>query len=275
MKQTFFHKFAAVVLQRSSPLIIYGYITLTMVAIYGNYTVIVNGLSQLIGSVFNSMGAGIGNLIAEGNQEKILRIFRELFSIRFAIAFFFAFGVFILSQPFISNWVGHEYLLPTGTVGLISILFFINISRNTVDLFLGTQGMCKDIWAAILETCLNLGGSIVLGYFFGLNGIISGVIFSLAIIVLIWKPIFLFREGFKVSVFKYVKLYISHVVIALFVSSVVVWMCGLIEISPYDGWKSLILYAICVMGLFFAIYSVILYITMPGIRDFVKRIKSI
>ena len=46
---------------------------------------------------------------------------------------------------------------------------------------------------------LNLGLSIVLGHFFGLNGILAGVMISLLVIVCGWKP-YLYHNGFKESV---------------------------------------------------------------------------
>ena len=36
-------------------------------------------------AIFNSMNAGIGNLVAEGNHERIFSVFEELFSVRFFV----------------------------------------------------------------------------------------------------------------------------------------------------------------------------------------------
>ena len=76
-KQLFFHKFAAYVLGQTSPLIIYAFLSLTVVAIYGNYMLLVVSVSMIVTSIFNGMNASIGNLIAEGNKDKILSFFRE------------------------------------------------------------------------------------------------------------------------------------------------------------------------------------------------------
>lgn len=58
---------------QTSPLIIYAYISLDMVALYGNYQVIILGVNRLCEALFNSIGAGIGDLVAEGNKEKSFR----------------------------------------------------------------------------------------------------------------------------------------------------------------------------------------------------------
>lgn len=59
-------------LGQTSPLIIYAFLSLTVVAIYGNYMLLVVSTSMIVTSMVNGMNAGIGNLVAEGNKEKIL-----------------------------------------------------------------------------------------------------------------------------------------------------------------------------------------------------------
>lgn len=66
---------------------------------------------------------------------------------------------------------------------------FINLAR-TNETFLFAYGLFQDVWAPMMEAALNLGLSVVLGYFWGLSGILSGVIISLLLIVCGWKPIF-------------------------------------------------------------------------------------
>ena len=82
-KQLFFHKIGGFALNRVSPIIVYGIATLEAVAIYGNYMLIMTGVTSLITAIFNSMNAGVGHLVAAGDKERIMRVFKELFSVRF------------------------------------------------------------------------------------------------------------------------------------------------------------------------------------------------
>lgn len=81
-KQLFFHKIGSFVLTQTSPLIIYAYASLTVVAVYGNYMLIVTGVTLLVNALLNSINAGVGNLVTEGNKQNIKSVFWELTSLR-------------------------------------------------------------------------------------------------------------------------------------------------------------------------------------------------
>lgn len=211
VKQLFFHKSAGFALTHISSILIYALSSLTMVAIYGNYLIIYSGIIGLMAAVFNGINGGIGNLIVENNSSKIIKFFNELFSLRFYIAMTISYIFFIASGYFVKLWIGEEYILPQNTTILISITIFIALTRQTVENFIYVKGMFQDIWAPIAETVINIGMSILLGKYFGLNGILTGTIISLIIIVLVWKPFFLFKYGLCVKVNTYWKIFFKHI----------------------------------------------------------------
>lgn len=202
-KQIFFHQMAAYVLTQTSPLIIYAYASLTLVAVYGNYLLIINGITQLMGALLNGVGAGVGNLVAEGDKQRVKSVFWELTALRMWLASVVCFGIYSLGHSFITLWVGAEYVLPQSAYILLIGITFIQLSR-TNEIFINAYGIYQDIWAPVIEAVLNLGLSVILGYYYGLTGILSGVLISLLVMVVGWKPYFLYRYGFQESVWEYV-----------------------------------------------------------------------
>ena len=95
------------------------------------------------------------------------------------------------------------------------------MSRTTVESYLNAFGLYQDIWAPICEAVLNIGLSVLLGYYWGLNGILTGVLISLTLFAFIWKPIFLFRCGLQTSIKSYVVLYAKHIVLGVW--AVLLW----------------------------------------------------
>lgn len=272
IKQVFLHRIAAFALTQTSPLIIYAYISLSVVTLYGNYMIIVNGLQNVCNAVFNSIGAGVGNLVAEGDRPKILKVFSELYSVRFLIGSLLAFSFIISVQPLLSLWLGAEYKLPFSTIIIMALTMFVMITRNTVDIFINAYGVFQDIWAPMVEAFLNVSLSVLLGYLFGLNGILTGVLISLFIIVLLWKPFFLFHYGIGMSVKPYLVIWFKHIFVNGGCFAVAYWLSQKFAyLLPTDTWLGLIFYAVAFTSVLLIISLVLMLSTNCGILQFVKR----
>lgn len=82
-KQLFVHQIASFIQFQTTPFLTYAFVSLQMVAYYGNYTIIIEKVNALLINFWGSVSASIGNLISEGNKEKNINIFWELISLRF------------------------------------------------------------------------------------------------------------------------------------------------------------------------------------------------
>lgn len=274
IKQFFFHKIAGFALTQSSPLVIYAYTTLTTVAIYGNYMIVVNGALSLLNAIFNGMAASVGNLVAEGKKERLLKVFNELLTSRFFIVGSCAFIIFELADGLITHWLGAELLLSHTTLFLIVTLFFLNTVRSVVDSFINAYGLFRDIWAPIVEATLNLSLSVLLGFFYGINGVLSGVLISLLVIVYTWKPYFLFHYALHTSVMSYVKIFVK----LLFIMSIAMALSHLvIDALPLNSVGSLLHFGILVIAaplIFIVVYFSMLWFFEKSMRTFIYRFIS-
>lgn len=266
-KQLFFHKIAGFALSQTSPFIIYLYASLSLVAIYGNYILITGGIAVFLGAVFSSINAGVGNLVAEGNQRRIFEVFEELFTIRFYFLCIACFGIYKLASSFIILWIGANYLLDKMSLLILVIIMYINISRSTVDSYIAAYGLFKDIWAPIVETILNIGLSLLLGYFWGLHGILGGVLISLFIIVFCWKPYLLFRYGLRKQFKIYIWMYVKHCVVTLFALCVSQYFISVIKMDPSCSIISFIMCSIT----YVSIFGILLFIGLYAFSQSMKR----
>lgn len=273
IRQLFFHKIGSFALTQTSPLIIYAYTSLTLVAIYGNYMIIVTGIQLLLATMFCSISAGIGNLVVEENITKNLSVLKELFSIRFIIIYTICFSTFILSEQFMTLWIGSQYILPKSTIIIILSILFINLSRITVDNFIQAYGLFSDIWSPIVESALNIGLSILLGHYWGINGILSGVLISLIFVIVIWKPYFLFSKRMNGHYYFYVKLYLIHLLIGLIVSLILYIIINKYSILLDTSWSGFIGNVIIVSLFFATSLTIVLLLFRCGIGLFFTRIK--
>lgn len=271
-KQLFVHKIAGFSQWQTTPFLIYAFVSLQIVAYYGNYTIITEKINNLISNFLNSTGAGVGSLIAEGNRNKIYKVFWELLAIRLFIVGIVIFAIYILMEPFIGLWLGSEYILPKSTLIILLINFFLNHARGSIDQFLCGYGLFYDVWAPLLETFIYISTAVIGGYYWGLNGILLGSTVSQIIIAIGWKPYFLFTRGFKVSI-AYYWLNWSKYIILISISFVIGhYLDSYLPINPSKNYLSWILYAVIIVFIFIVIESILLILFTRGMRDFIKRV---
>lgn len=271
-KQAFFHKIGGFALSNISPLLIYLYVSLNLVAVYDNYILIFTGIILMFTNIFNGLSAGVGNLVAEKNIENIKKIYWELFALKTLISGIIIISTYFLCNHFVEIWIGKEFMLSNTSLILLVSIFFIRLFRDSTDIFISAFGLFKDILSPITEAVLNLGLSLLFGYYWGLDGILLGVFLSLFFVIFLWKPIFLFREKMHESVWVYLKKMIFHLLLLLPVFLITYLLIGFI---PIDASKSLInwiIYAICVCGISSILGFIIYYLSIKSMRNCIFRI---
>lgn len=276
-KNIFFHKISAVVLANASSPILYAFTSLTTVAFYANYQLVLKKIATLMKNLFSSTGAAIGDLVAEGNKESEKRVFWELFDSRLLTAAVILVCSYHLTQPFISAWLSPDYVLGGNFLLIYLIMQGILMTRETVDSYLNAHGMFQDIWAPMVEATINIGLSILFGHLWGLEGIILGVTVSLVLIVCVWKPYFLFKVGFKESPLPYFTRFAGRLAVIAAVAIITSWIYPHL---PMSGEASGSLLKWTVVAVETTVLTSLLLIPSfltfsQGTRNFVKRMRAI
>jgi len=273
-KQLFIHKISLFVLNQTSPLIIYSFVSLSMVTYYGNYMMLIGYVLILLKAIFDGMGASIGNLVSDNNHSHTLEVFWELFSSRVWISGIACFALYVSIGSFISIWIGEKYVLSNQTLILLIFNMYISATRSIVESFKEAYQLFADIWAPIAEATINLSCSILFGYLWGLNGVILGSNLSLVFIVLLWKPYYTFRKGLKASYIKYYLQYTLHALVQILCAYGIITMInsfGFIQ----EKYLHFILSSLLAISMFATITFGIFYIFTKGMKMFALRIRHI
>lgn len=270
-KQIFIHKIKDFLLNRSDEIMIFAFVSLKMVAYYGNYTLIITKINQIISTALDNVSAGVGQLIAEGEQPKIMKVFWELTAIRYFIAGVVVFGLYHLLGPFITLWLGSEYLLGRSVLILLMITVFVMQTRGVVDIFNHAHGLYADVWTAWMEGIVNLTVTITAAHYLGITGVLIGKIVSILPIIVFWKPYYLFSAGFKLPV----KVYWKHTIRYYFLFAVCFFLFTLLSrwvpFVPERNFGNLIGYACLTVIPFTFCYFFSLLFGVIGMRDFLGR----
>jgi O-antigen/teichoic acid export membrane protein len=270
-RQIFVQKIKNFILYRSDELLVGMFVSVVQVAFYGNYTIITNKLNFLVNILSDGMNAGVGNLVAEGNDQNTMKVFWELTAIRFLIVGMVVFGLLLFIQPFVTCWFGPQYRLSDTIVYLLVFNIFIFLSRGVVENYISAYGLFSDVWAAWAELALNIAVTLCLAPFYGIVGILLGKIVSIFFIAVFWKPYFLFTRGLKKNVGIYWRgMMPYYLLFAVFL--VITLLLRYYVIEPQTTTLlSLVGYGLAVYPALLLTYFYILFVSTRGMKYFVAR----
>ena len=272
-KQVFIHKIKDFMLIKSDELFIFFFVSLKMVAYYGNYMIIISKLISLFSSITGSVGASVGNLVAEGNKQNMLKVFWEFTTIQHTIAATLAFSLYAFLEPFIVHWLGAEYVMDHSILLMLVIFIYITNSRQSVDSFNYAHGLYADVWSAWAELIINVGVTIVCGIKWGIVGILMGKIASLVPIIMLWKPYYLFTAGFKEPVGIYWRGVLRNYAISAFAIAAALYTIRFIPLNPYNSIGEWAGYCAVSMTIFLSYDLSATLLFAKGAKDSVNRIK--
>ena len=270
-RQIFVQKIKDFILYKSDEILVGTFVSVIKVAFYGNYTMIINKLLYLVNILSDGLSAGIGNLIAEGDENNIMKIYWEMTAVRFFILGVIIFPLIMFLQPFIGQWLGPQYQLDELIVYLLIFNLFIRLQPAAVYIFIGASGLFSDVWAAWAELIINLSVTLLLAPTFGIVGILFGKIVSFFFISFFWKPYYLFSQGFHKSVWVYWRGMISYYFLFVVFTVGALWLKIFVIDNFSDSLLSLILYGTAIYLPLVGAYFILLFQFTNGMKFFVAR----
>ena len=224
IKNLFWHKVAGLVVFNTDLILISKLVSIEIVGIYASYTMIFQVLKTIMNIFYSILNPKIGKYIAQHNKKEIYLSFKKLNILFVFIGMLLILPTILLINNFVELWIGKEYTLEKCTLILLSINYYIELIRWVLEVYKNGSGFFDDIQSPILESIINLIFSVILGIKYGLNGIIMGTLISNITIILIYKPILVFKRCFNKNIKEYIKVYGNYLillVISLFCLNVV------------------------------------------------------
>ena len=197
------HKVGDVARLQTDSIIISSLIQVSLVGVVDNYTMVINSVSGFVNIIFNSVISGFGNLIATESKEKQYEIFKVYRFVANWIYGLSALGFFVLLSPLVYLWLGEEWMLASGVIGLLLTDYYFKGDRIVLSNFKTAAGVFEqDKYLALLQGAVNLVISIALVQSMGLAGIYIGTIVS-GLIANVTKPFIIYKVCFGKPVKEY------------------------------------------------------------------------
>lgn len=169
--------------QNSMPIIIATVMTdLKTVSVYSVYTLVIHGIGAILAVVVSGLYASFGQVIALNRLDILQKSFREFQFIFYLILSWAYSCAMLLIMPFISIYTRGvadiDYFLP-----LLGILFVVNGLlhglKSPQGMLVISAGLFKETrFAVSMQASIALVASVILGYYWGIYGIVIGVMLS-------------------------------------------------------------------------------------------------
>lgn len=270
-RQIFVRKIKDLILYKSDEILVGAFVSVIKVAFYGNYTLIINKFLYLVNILSDGLSAGVGNLIAEGDENKIMKIYWEMTAARFFILGVIIFSLIMFLQHFIGCWLGQRYQMEELIVYLLIFNLFIRLQPAAVYIFIGASGLYSDVWTNWVELIVNIVVTLLLAPIYGIVGILLGKIISFFFISFFWKPYFLFSQGFHKSVWIYWRGMVSFYILFLLFASLSVYIKYIIIDQYVNSIISLVIWGIITYIPLLVLFFISLFQFTDGMKYFVAR----
>lgn len=237
VKGLFFHQIGGALVLSTDNIILSMTKNLGIIAVgkYSNYVLLTSTLSSFLGLFFNSITASVGNLIIEKDSEAVYLVYKKVLFLNAALCNFVSVSLLICIEPFISLWIGREFLLPSSLSVYIIINFYIQNMKRTCGLFRNAAGIFyENRFVPIVEVIINLVVSLLLVNIIGISGVVLGTIISSMVHWFYDFPKFLYFGVLKKSVQQYISDFLPYLgtfLVSVFVSEILCYYVRLFDLQ--------------------------------------------
>lgn len=192
------HKTGEILVNGTDNLLISKFVGIAAVGFYSNYMMIFNALTGILGHVFSSITAGVGNFAVTEQEQRKRKLFHQVYFMSFWIYGFCSVCIFCLCNDFIIVWVGESFTLDKFLVFVMVMNYYLTGMRKPVLTFRDAFGLFwYDRYKALIEAGVNLIVSVWLAKYFGMFGVLLGTTISTVSVCLWVEPWILFKYGMK------------------------------------------------------------------------------
>ena len=232
VKALFIYKAASVLLGGIDNLIISSQIGVICVAMYSNYTLVVNSLFNVLNMVTTSITASIGNFVATETDDSQKDLFHKVVFVVFLLFGFASVCLCALLNPFVELYCGKELLLSNNAVVIIVVNFFIVGMMSPIWTFRSTMGLfIYGRWRPVVSAGLNLGLSLLFAQWWGLEGVLIATAISRITTNLWFDPYIVYKKGWGKSPKEYYLLFFKYALIVALAATGISLLSNLIGFS--------------------------------------------
>ena len=211
VRSLFLYKISGTIISSTDNILISKFQGLASVGLYSNYVYIVDVIRTFLSYIFYSMTASIGNYNATESKEANEKMYYNIFFASFWLYGFTGICLGVLLNPFISLWIGEDYLLPNWTVFIIVVNYYTAGVQYASTTYREVTGLFKvGKYRPLIAAAINVAVSILLAYPLGISGILLGTIISRLCVYFWYDPYIIHKTMFVRNLKYYFAIYLLY-----------------------------------------------------------------
>ena len=268
------YKVSGVVINSTDNILLSSFISIIVTGLYSNYLIIVSAIKTMLEKCFSAFTASLGHLnVEEGeNTERKYFIFKTINFMNFWFYGFCGVCLFVLFKPFVTFWIGAEYVMNTWTEVAIVANFVVFGLQETMGTHRAAYGLFqKGKYRPLFTVVLNIGLSILfiklLPDEYGVAAVLLGTVLSNLLVAWWFDALIEHKHAFGVSPRGYYIVYWFRMAYVAVFCVGLKWLCSLFTISPFMDF--------CVYGVICAVvYNAIFLILFWRTKelDYLKQV---
>lgn len=205
--------------------------SLTIVAIYGNYYYFLTILISMCSVFTSAVSASIGNCIATKNKKENYDDMNHFIFGYSWLSGWTSICLLCLSNPLMDLWVGRNLTFPFHIVLMMTIYYYILSMGDIRALYHSAAGLWwqgKKIW--LFEALLNLLLCVILGKYWGVEGIVLSMIITVLFVNFGMGSNILFKFFFtEFKIKQYFYIHLKYILISLVIGAITFVICDQVQ----------------------------------------------
>ncbi len=202
---------------------------------YGNYDMVIMGISTITSEIFNGIIASFGNLLSASTRKKVYENFSILYFVNYLMYSYIISSFICLITPFVSCWTGKDSTLGIITATFMAAYLYVYGMRQSIVMVKTSAGIYnQDKYMVLFGFFITFVSSFVLVKPFGIPGVMIGNIIGIMLVPYWVQPYLVYEEIFKVKVSAYHLKFVLYTVLTGLYSFVCYQVCGKIRDMGID-----------------------------------------
>jgi len=209
------YQISNVVINSTDSIIISSVLGTGIVAFFANYRLIVRSVDSFASQITVSLTPTLGNFaIKNKNSQK--EMFEMLNFFIFWITYVSALLIFFLTKPFITFWLGDDFILEQHLLFLmVADYVVVNLARPVATIRNANGLFTQGKYRPLIMTILSIIFSVILVRLYGISGAIMGTLLSRILTQVWYDPYIIFSHVFKENVKGYFYKYCLQILFIL------------------------------------------------------------